>query len=325
MSWKREFSTAVKHFRTGDLELALESFNQAIDNGAKKEYAVYDSRSAVLEKLGRRKDALKDAKTTIELAPAQWQGYARAAKLFLQMRKFDSATKMIDAALKRLKGDETKRRDELSTLKNDIAVAEEDYIRRTTNHWTHLQFELFADIAQMLVDEDIKHLIPLSHVCKDWRRVVEDRPGLWSTLVIGRARPWAKAERWIKHSKGVIHSLTVPYESHERGKWDGDGLSGIRWDQLRAFKAEHWNLCSHLKRSASSLAVLTSLTRYDYTNEVRTPQIPPFHASWPVQHPRTRPQSSSPSLSLTSWREALSHFPSQDCRSHQVVSSSLGA
>ncbi|KAF5339016.1 hypothetical protein D9611_008810 [Ephemerocybe angulata] len=191
---------------------------------------------------------------------------------------------MVDAALKRLKGDETKRRDDLSTLKNDIAVAEEDYIRRTTNHWTHLPVELFADIAQMLVDEDIKHLIPLSHVCKDWRRVVEDSAGLWSTLVIGRARPWAKAERWVKHSKGVIHSLVVPYESHERGKWDGDGLSGIRWDQLRAFKAEHWNLCSHLKAIGLEPGVLTSLTRYDYTNEVRTPQIPPFHSSWPIQH-----------------------------------------
>ncbi len=37
------------------------------------EKKLYDSRAAVLEKLGRKVEALKDARTYINLAPNSWQ------------------------------------------------------------------------------------------------------------------------------------------------------------------------------------------------------------------------------------------------------------
>ncbi|KAJ3499987.1 hypothetical protein NMY22_g19414 [Coprinellus aureogranulatus] len=242
MSWKQHFSAAVKHFRSGELKDALKAFNEAIDSGGDKEYIIYDSRAAVLEKLGRLKDALKDARKAVEVAPEQWQGYARSARLFLLAQKFDSAMKMADAALKKVKDEDAKRRIELFTLKNDIAVAQEDYVKRTTNHWTHLPVELFSEIAQRLVEEDPNQVFPLSQVCKDWRSIVWGNPHLWTTLVLGRTRPLTKARRWIKLSNGHIHTLKVLSVAPEKAGWDGEGLEGLRWDKLRICKLEDWNV-----------------------------------------------------------------------------------
>ncbi|RXW24425.1 hypothetical protein EST38_g1422 [Candolleomyces aberdarensis] len=246
MSWKRGFTTGVQNFRKGEFELALGNFNQALEQGGQGEYLVYDSRSAVLEKLGRRKEAITDARKTIELAPEQWQGYARAARLFLLVQKFDAATKVVNVALQKFKDDDSKRRQDFITLKNDIAVAQDEYVRRTTNQWTHLPVELFNAIALTLVEEKPSQVIPLSLVCKDWRSVVGNNPRLWGTLVLGRFRPHIKAKHWIERSQGNIHTL-----------------------QVRA--------------TACDRASLTSLLRYEFGNEDRSRQ-PPFHDSWPVQH-----------------------------------------
>ncbi|KAJ2919143.1 hypothetical protein MD484_g1202, partial [Candolleomyces efflorescens] len=282
MSWKREFATGVQNFRKGEHELALENFNQAVAQGAQGEYVVYDSRSAVLEKLGRRKEAIADAKKTIELAPEQWQGYVRAARLFLLVKKYDAATKMVDVALKKVAEDDSKRLQDLTTLKNDIAVAWDEYIRRTTNQWTRLPVELFNAIALSLVEEKPNQVIPLSLVCKDWRNVVGDNPRLWGFLVLGRIRPHLKAKHWIERSKGDIHTLQVRATACNRASWNGEGLEGLQWDRLRACKIENWNICEFLTRSGL-FSRLTSLLQYEFAFEARTMQAS-FHDSWPVQH-----------------------------------------
>jgi hypothetical protein len=46
-------------------------FCQAIAKGS-EERAVYDSRAAVLEKLGKPEDALKDCRMVIKIAPKSW-------------------------------------------------------------------------------------------------------------------------------------------------------------------------------------------------------------------------------------------------------------
>ncbi|KAI0031059.1 hypothetical protein K488DRAFT_39337, partial [Vararia minispora EC-137] len=63
---------------------------------------VLDSRAAVYEKLERPKDALKDAKKVIDLAPQHWHGYYRSAKLFYLLRKYPAALVMARMALERL-------------------------------------------------------------------------------------------------------------------------------------------------------------------------------------------------------------------------------
>ena len=237
----------------------------------------------VLEKLGKLKDALKDARKAIEVAPEQWQGYARAAKLFLQAQKFDSALKMADAALKKVKDDDSKRRQELFTLKNDISVAQADYVKRTTNHWTHLPVELFAQISSILVEEDPNDVLPLSQVCKDWRAVVWGNPHLWTTLVLGRSRPLTKARRWIKLSNGHIHILKVQAAACEKAGWDGEGLEGLRWDKLRVLKSDNWDVRKFWK-SKGSLAPISSLVHYEFRNSSSSKMVAPYDATWALEH-----------------------------------------
>jgi hypothetical protein len=256
---------------------------QAIDNGGAKEYVIYDSRAVVFEKLGKLKDALKDARKAIEVAPGQWQGYARAARLFLQAQKFDSALKMADAALKKVKDDDAKRRQELFTLKNDISGAQVDHIKRTTNHWTHLPVELFAEISSMLVEADPNRVLPLSQVCKDWRAVVWGNPYLWTTLVLGRSRPLTKARRWIKLSNGHIHTLKVQAAACEKAGWDGEGLEGLRWDKLCVFKSDNWDVRKFWK-SKGSLAPISSLVHYEFCNTAASKIAAPYDATWALEH-----------------------------------------
>lgn len=257
---------------------------QAVENGGDKECIIYDSRAAVLEKLGRLKDALKDARKAIEVAPEQWQGYARSACLFLQAQKYDSALKMADAALKKVKDEDAKRRMELFALKNEISAAQDDYIKRTTNHWAHLPVELFAEICQMLVDDDSNQVLPLSQVCKDWRTVVWSSPHLWTTLVLGRSRPRTKARRWIKLSNGNIHTLKVQSSACEKAGWDGEGLEGLRWEKLRVCKLDNWDI-RKFHKSQADLAPLSSFIHYEYRSTNYSGVVTlPFDVTWPLQH-----------------------------------------
>src|SRR6266446_6165698 len=96
-SWKKLFAEGIERFRHEDLVGALESFNevllafpffffsfqadgvfrQAIRLADGASYALHDSRAAVYEKQNCFKDALRDAKKTIDIAPTQWHGYFR--------------------------------------------------------------------------------------------------------------------------------------------------------------------------------------------------------------------------------------------------------
>ena len=86
--WKDAFSKGIASFRSQQYEQALASFSEVSRNNFCKmhtltiaqaislggnEASVYDSRAAVYEKLGKKKEALLDSKQVIYLAPDLWK------------------------------------------------------------------------------------------------------------------------------------------------------------------------------------------------------------------------------------------------------------
>jgi len=63
---------------------------------------LYDSRASASEKQNRLTDALRDAKKTIDIAPKQWHGYFRSARIFAALGQTDVALRMCSLALERL-------------------------------------------------------------------------------------------------------------------------------------------------------------------------------------------------------------------------------
>ncbi|KAH6911392.1 hypothetical protein BKA70DRAFT_1423144 [Coprinopsis sp. MPI-PUGE-AT-0042] len=182
MSWKVFFSTGMRSLREGDLEVAVDYFSKALDAKPDNMCLVYDARSSALAKLGKHRDALKDVRKTIELAPEQWQGYLRAARLFHHLRKHSNAMVMVDIALDKCP-ESLPKRSEIEALKIKIRTAQVEHIRRTQNHSAILPIELFTEIVHMLIDDDPASLLQVSHVCRHWQSVVGANSLFWRTLV----------------------------------------------------------------------------------------------------------------------------------------------
>jgi hypothetical protein len=70
---------------------------------------------------------MRDAKKTIDIAPKQWHGYFRSARLFAALGQTDAALRMSSLALERL-GDASKhedRRSELMVLRRHLDLRAE--------------------------------------------------------------------------------------------------------------------------------------------------------------------------------------------------------
>jgi len=63
---------------------------------------MFDTRAAILEKMGILEEALMDCKRVIDAIPSSWQGYARAARIFLKLKKPESSLKMASLAIERM-------------------------------------------------------------------------------------------------------------------------------------------------------------------------------------------------------------------------------
>ncbi|KAI6125707.1 hypothetical protein EV401DRAFT_1936883, partial [Pisolithus croceorrhizus] len=179
-------------------------------------FKIYDSRAAVHEKLGNFKSALLDSKKVIDLAPAQWQGYTRATRIFISLGKHASATKMVDLALTRLQSDDSKHRGKLlelreKSVKAQVAAERERQSRlaKTAYHVGKLPTEILAEIFVTLVDADPCQAVRLSHVCSHWRRVIVGTPVFWRTLVLSNRHPVRKTKIWLERSGFRIYTLTV--------------------------------------------------------------------------------------------------------------------
>ena len=250
--WKLAFERGVSNFRLGKYNEALACFNEVRVPYAfihRKEFIVilqsvtkggtasqlFDSRAAVHEKLGDLKAALEDARRVIDLAPHQWQGYARCARLFLRMKKPERAAKMVDYALERVKSGDTARRETLLALKQeviDLTAAIERHISRTSYHFGNLPVEISFEIFSLLVDSDHTFVLTAGSVCNAWRSVALASPSLWSTLVLTKKSPAKKAKLWIQRSGRRILDLRFIDGCLSDPKLP-QSLQGLQWETLR--------------------------------------------------------------------------------------------
>ncbi|OBZ79928.1 hypothetical protein A0H81_01237 [Grifola frondosa] len=198
--WKTAFYKGILSYRAGNLESALAQFSEAIDCGA-NEHTVYDARAAVNQKLGRVKDALQDSKKVLDLEPNRWHGYARSARLFLQLHKYQSALRMADLALERMSEDQHGRRAELTALRHEISAAHEKqlearrrFVSRTSYHFGTLPVEIATTIFSLTAADDHAFVIALSQVCRTWRDT---------------RNPVKKIKVWNVRSKGRLFELCL--------------------------------------------------------------------------------------------------------------------
>ena len=225
-------------------------------------YLVYDSRAALFAKLGQNKSALEDARATIRVAPHRWQGYARAARLFLKCNKIDASLTMVTMALDRLGEENTERRESLLSLQAEIHNAQKQTSSRRFDQFTKLPVEIFGEIAAMVIQQDSTLLLPLSHVSKQWRYVVRNHSALWSVLVLSRRRPKEKATLWVERSKGAIKELRIQQGALDTRGWSGDGLQRLKWEDLRICKIQKWDIMAYL-RSISKPKALANLEQLE--------------------------------------------------------------
>jgi len=226
---------------------------------------VYDSRAAVHEKLGNNKAALIDAKKVVDIAPDRWQGYARSARLFHALHKYEAAVKMVDFALERIKVDDIQRRQELDTLKSQVIdalrAAEERrraHIVKTAYHMGKLPVEILSEIFSLVVAADHVEVHKLSHVCKHWHGMVIGTPLLWSTLVVSKNRPVRKIKLWMQRAQTRISVLSFHQDIPEVD-WPSilSELTPLSWYSLRSlavsgpFFSRIYNLLRQLSKADS--------------------------------------------------------------------------
>ncbi|KAF8895464.1 hypothetical protein BD779DRAFT_1668736 [Infundibulicybe gibba] len=191
-SWKTKFKHGVSSFQNSKIEEALGLFNEAIQLGGDNQHIVYDSRAAVYERTGRHKEALRDAKKVIDIAPERWQGYYRSARLFRNLNRYDASIKMAGLALTKIKPDDTKRHDEMKLLQETLTVAQRDaeaHWKRTQCYCKKLPMEMFGEIFSLVVALDSTQLLTILHVCASWRNMLGAAPNSGRSLSLPLGAP----------------------------------------------------------------------------------------------------------------------------------------
>ncbi|KAF8158879.1 hypothetical protein K438DRAFT_327229 [Mycena galopus ATCC 62051] len=253
MSWTEHLKKAKAHLKCSRLDDSLREVNeascsnlydasktefvQALRVGGDREYTVYDSRAAIYERQGKPKNALQDVKNVVRLAPTHWQGYARAARLFLAVRKLDEAVTMADMALSRLDKGDSLRRQKLEELKDEVL----EHRRRQIYHFGKLPVEIITAIFEMVIASDWSRVLIIWAVSKHWHNIALNTPNLWSTLVLTKRYPARHVQRWIERSKGRIRELSLR-STLPRGLVDLDGLV---WSHLRICKLENHDIAEY--------------------------------------------------------------------------------
>lgn len=175
--------------------------SQAINLAGDTSYVLFDSRASAYEKQNRLKDALRDAKKTIDIAPKQWHGYFRSARLFAALGQTNIALRMCLLALERL-GDSTKhetRRRELTDLRQHLE-------EKTKCPVSAMPVELLLMIFRLSGNP-----VVISHVCRRWREVALAQPTLWGSLFLAAPAKKAlhKVQEWYRRSRGRIVALNI--------------------------------------------------------------------------------------------------------------------
>ncbi|KAF7299000.1 F-box domain protein [Mycena indigotica] len=239
---------------------ALRELEKALAAGGDRETSVYECRSGIYEGQNKYKSALIDAKAIIQLAPARWQGYARAARLFLQVRKLEEATRMADMALTRLDGkDAAAQREALAQIKSEA----ERYRRQTMNHFVNLPVELMAIIFELVtLDWPHQQGFILGGVCRHWRNVALGTPRLWSTIMVNKTKDVRRAQRGLERAKGIVDRLVLgPFDQRTTSL----KLESVRWDRLRVCSLESNDITPFIG-GKSRLGRLSNLEQLDISH-----------------------------------------------------------
>jgi len=187
--------------------LALNEFreylhpSQAILLANDRSYVPYDTRADVYEKLNCLNYALRDAKKSIDVAPTQWQGYFRSARLLAALGQTDAALEMCSQALLRL----------------DYGPKHEYHRRELSDLCQHLEAQPKCHISGVPVELLLaifklsNNPVAVSHVCRQWREVAHSHPTLWRSLVLTAPPEKAlrKVQEWHKRSRGRIVELSI--------------------------------------------------------------------------------------------------------------------
>ncbi|KAJ3894273.1 hypothetical protein GG344DRAFT_41332 [Lentinula edodes] len=254
MEWQEPFKKAVAYFKRSKYGECLRLLNYALENGGRDQYAIYDSRAAVHEKTLRLREALLDVKEAIRLAPNRWQCYSRAARLFLLIRKFEEASKMVDIALQKIDPSDDKNRATLVALQSQVIESR----KRLSCHVGMLPVELLSSIFQCMVEEEPVLVIKISRVCRHWRTVALGDAALWSTLVLSKKDPNRKGKYWIQRSRGRIRELCLRRTLSDKVDWSLEKLGGIQWDYIRTCQLEDIDILKQLEK-AGALHVISQL------------------------------------------------------------------
>ncbi|KZT75046.1 hypothetical protein DAEQUDRAFT_807310 [Daedalea quercina L-15889] len=305
-SWKQLFQKGVAMFRAGQLDDALALFTEALTLEA-NEYTLYDSRAAVQEKLGKTKDALRDSKRVIDLAPQRWQGYARSARLFLKIRKYDNALHMIKLALERVSVNDYKRRNELEALQCQILEAVEEQrerVSRISYHFGKLPLELAVDIFTSALAEDHARVVVLAQVCKNWRLTITNTPHLWNNLVLSSQSPVKKAKIWRTRSKGRLVHLTLR-ETLKATPWTLDELQDLSLESLRTLRLSDFP-ASVVRQRLPNLRkdILRNLDVLEVDNRREARPV-----AWLWADPTMAVRSLSIHFTVFDWAALVAYFP----------------
>jgi F-box/TPR repeat protein Pof3 len=220
-------------------------FRQAIRLADSASYTLHDSRAAVYEKQNRLKDALRDAKKTIDIAPTQWHGYFRSARLFASLNKSSAALCMCSLALERLGGDAKHdgRRRELTALRCQVEA-------RTRCPITGMPVELL-----LMVFDLVCRPVTVSLVCRRWREIALSHPTLWHSLVLAESskKVLHKVQEWRRRSRGQVQKLTIrkslggvvliPLDDHQMMHPDDLAMRDKIIAELRRLDLAHLKAC----------------------------------------------------------------------------------
>ncbi|KAH9033308.1 hypothetical protein EDB84DRAFT_1438400 [Lactarius hengduanensis] len=239
-SWKKFFAEGIKHFRRKDIDEAIKSFNKAISLANDKSYVLYDSRASAYEKKNLPEDALRDAKKTIDIAPKQWHGYFRSARLFAV------------------------------PWPNQCCVGDV-FIGTGAPQWWPKARSLSARAHQPVSASGSTNQMPglgnpivISHVCHQWREIALSQPTLWRSLVLAAPakKAFRKVQEWYKRSCGRIEELVILLNHRnpdDRAKYP-ELLARLRQLDLTQLKECHMEEVN----AESFFSALSDNTRYDH-------------------------------------------------------------
>ncbi|KIJ38912.1 hypothetical protein M422DRAFT_258320 [Sphaerobolus stellatus SS14] len=211
LPWDTHFRNGIAAFRVAKYADAVDYFTKSINYGGDR-YDVYDSRAAAFEKQGKLKEALKDCRKVIELAPGKRHGYLRSARVFLQAKKYDTALDMIRRAFGCVPENDAERRNELDVLEKMIMDAKDSAspVRPPKKFpFVQLPVELVCEIFAYVVAENSVFPLLASHVSRDWRAFALSKPEYWGSLVLSDRMPQRKVSAWLERSKGKITELRI--------------------------------------------------------------------------------------------------------------------